>query len=68
MSRLFGALRTVWIVALSLAGLLIGASAGYHNAGVTGAIALGVAGFAVGAFLGMGGLAGARILARLLVT
>ena len=67
MGRLAEVLRIVWVVSLCLVGLLIGVSIGYHNAGFTGAIALGVAGYAVGVFLGMGGLAGARILLRLLV-
>jgi len=39
---------------------------GYNNAGYTGAIALGLAGWIVGAIFGMGGLAGVGVLMRFL--
>lgn len=66
MSRLGKILRTAWIVALCVAGALVGSMTGYQNAGYSGAIALGLGGWAAGAILGMGGLAGARILMRVL--
>ncbi|TRC96409.1 hypothetical protein FJV76_08070 [Mesorhizobium sp. WSM4303] len=68
MSKSGKILRTVWIVALCAAGTLLGGKAGYHAAGYVGAIALGFAGWIVGAMLGMGGLAGVRILMRILAT
>jgi Mg/Co/Ni transporter MgtE len=67
MSKFGKILRTAWIVALCVAGALLGSVTGYHNAGYTGAIALGLGGWIIGAILGMGGLAGARILMRVLV-
>jgi hypothetical protein len=67
MSKLGKILRTAWIVALCVAGGLLGGMTGYHNAGYTGAIALGLGGWIIGVILGMGGLAGARVLMRFLV-
>lgn len=60
-------LGTAWIVALCLAGVLLGSMTGYHHDGFTGAIVLGLGGWIVGAFLGLGGLAGVRILMRFLI-
>jgi hypothetical protein len=67
MSKLGKILRTAWIVALCVAGVLLGGMTGYHNVGYTGVIALGLGGWIIGAILGMGGLAGARVLMRFLI-
>ncbi len=56
------ALKIIWIVALAVTGLLVGANVGYVNGGWVGAIFLGLAGAAVGTAIGAAGSAGLELI------